>query len=241
MAERRASATIDLWAVDLRAPPPEGACSLLDPNERARAQRFVRPIDRQRFVHAHAALRRVLASYQDTPAERLAFTVGAFGKPRLADATIEFNAADTADAALIAVGRGTGPIGVDVESIVATRIDEAERAQVAARAFRSEEIARFDAAAAGRRRDFYRHWTIKEAALKAAGTGLSLAPQRIAVRWEGDDTGMVVAADGDAQRAFGGPWQFRVFGPDPCGAPAAIESCAVALCWREGFAEICWR
>jgi len=58
--------------------------SVLSPDERDRGGRLRRSDDRRRFVAARGLLRHVLAAYADAAPERLRFTYGPMGQPRLA-------------------------------------------------------------------------------------------------------------------------------------------------------------
>jgi 4'-phosphopantetheinyl transferase len=116
---------VDVWWFDTRTVTvgPSGLADL-DGGERSRAEAFMFPADRHRYQVAHMMLRRVLASYTDTPPGRLPLGrqqcphCGAAGKPILlpgpgADTVPSFSLAHSGDTVIVAVaGR---PVGVDVE------------------------------------------------------------------------------------------------------------------------------
>lgn len=183
-----------LWRVDLRVPASAEQLRTLSSDEVARAARFVFPRDRRRFEAAHCALRFLLAQELGTDAAALAFDAGAQGKPVLTGAGgPAFNLSHSGDVALLALATdaSVAAIGVDVE------IDDEQRHSdaLAARVFTPAELAQYRATAPQERgRAFLRGWTRKEACLKAAGTGLSLAPasfdagldadmRRVELRW----------------------------------------------------------
>jgi 4'-phosphopantetheinyl transferase len=142
--------------------------SCLDDTERARATRLVRDADRQRFVVAHASLRRILAERLGTRPEQLAFERGDFGKPALAGHALQFNSSHSGDWVLHAVSAGA-PVGIDVECIGSHAGD----APLLARVLSPQEAARLGALLpAARDAAFADIWCRKEAYLKALGEGL---------------------------------------------------------------------
>lgn len=158
---------VHVWLVIGFPPAPED--SLLDDDERARADRFVFERDRRRFVVAHAVLRRVLAGYLGRPATSLRFATQARGKPELIDSGgLAFNLSHSGEGVAVAVARG-GRLGVDIEC----RRPKSDRDGMVARFFSPAEKAAFFALAEAAREDaFYRLWTRKEAWIKALGEGL---------------------------------------------------------------------
>lgn len=154
--------------------------ALLDASEQARAARFVFPQDRDRFITAHAQLRRLLAHYLACPAESLRFTPGPNGKPTLTDLAshrLHFNLSHAQDRGLIGLTRG-GPLGVDLE-FLARRTQPAE---IVERFFSpTERIAWSALPAATQAEAFFRAWTLKEAYVKARGDGLSHSAERYTV------------------------------------------------------------
>ena len=159
--------SLHAWLVDLDAPSPATAVRL-DGAERDRAASFVRPRDGTRFAASHAALRLLLAQYVGGEPDDLQFRVGPHGQPRLAADEVRFSLARSGGLALIAVSRG--PVGADLERVAA----RSGLADVAVARFPAREAARVAAGCCGSpARSFYRHWTAKEAYLKAIGLGLA--------------------------------------------------------------------
>lgn len=169
---RVADDEVHVWAVQLDrdASVIREVAALLDDDERDRASRFRRRVDRDRFIVAHAVLRRVLARYLRKPAQSLRFRRDRFGKPSLAHPTdVSFNLAHADSVALIAVTSGR-PVGVDVERV--TPLDDAF--DVAEVCFAPAERRVLHAVPAALVSDtFFNCWTRKEAFIKAVGTGLS--------------------------------------------------------------------
>lgn len=158
--------------VNLAGQPTALAEKMLDDEERRRASRFVHPVDRDRFVNAHAALRLYLArSLASTPRE-VRYLLGPHGKPRLEHLSqrtpLEFNLSHSGDLGLIAAAWGR-TVGVDIERVR----DVADAEDIAERYFAPAERAGLRAVPSGERTDvFFRCWTRKEAVIKALGEGL---------------------------------------------------------------------
>lgn len=171
-----ALAGVALWWVDLSQPAPAYELACLSTEEQARAARFRAARDRDRYLRSHAAMRQLLARHTGSAAQALVYVTGPFGKPRLAGApACHFNLAHSEDMAVIAVS-DAGEVGVDVE--VLREVPDASA--LAELHFTPAERAEYALAPAGQgHRAFLRGWTRKEACLKAAGLGLSLAPSSI--------------------------------------------------------------
>jgi 4'-phosphopantetheinyl transferase len=158
-----------VWAVWLDPAPAELA-SVLSSDERERAQRLVDATAGKRSAAAHGALKVLLGAYTGTDPFSLAFATAPGGKPFLRDVPwLCFNLAHSEALALVAVAHGI-EIGVDVE-----RLRVVEDASVLAERYLAPEEACTIAATPEEERSaaFLRHWTRKEAALKATGEGLS--------------------------------------------------------------------
>lgn len=145
---------------------------LLDEDERRRAERYRFERDRNRFVAARGAVRRVLAGYLRCAPRDLEFDLGDHGKPRLAKGhatSLRFNVSTSQEWAMLAVTLGR-EVGVDVEYIDSRRADRA----IARRYFAPREVRALEALQNGEwLRGFFTCWTRKEAFVKATGEGLS--------------------------------------------------------------------
>lgn len=150
----------------------------LDQDERARAERFIREEDRQRFILAHGCVRALLGRCLEIDPAHVEFHHGASGKPVVrqlpsGELPLNFNLSHAYGRGLIALSRGR-EVGVDVEK-VRTDVD-AEK--LADRYFAPTErdqircIAQQDRGAR-----FFRYWVSKEAVLKAQGVGLQALSQ----------------------------------------------------------------
>ena len=166
---------LDLWRVPLADLAVD--LGLLGERERARLERLRIDAKREQFAAGQNALRRVLARYIDRPPADIQFSYGDHGKPYLAELaagqTLGFNLSHSHELALIGVAPGA-ELGVDVEHARAERPFE----RLARRFFVPEEgEVVLSRPPAEWREAFYRTWTLKEAYLKAIGTGLSLPPR----------------------------------------------------------------
>ena len=146
----------------------------LDAEERARWARFRYDSPRRRFALCRAALRTLLCERLECPNERLRFEASEHGKPfALVDGEaqrVSFNVSHIGAHGLIALA-AEGRLGVDVEEraprrdmelLVRSVLTPDEQARLAELGERDKMYA------------FYDLWTMKEALLKALGTGLSV-------------------------------------------------------------------
>jgi 4'-phosphopantetheinyl transferase len=190
---------------------------LLDRRERERAARFHFDRDRRRFVVAHAALRKILASYCQIQPVEVEFAHGDHGKPKFTDnwSTISFNLSHSGDLALLVVARDV-PVGIDVEHHRAgIEFECLSRAFFAP----SEQAALMAVPPDRRLSAFYRCWTSKEAVLKALGVGLALPLDEFAVAAEPDAPARLLRLRGDPHPAA----QWNLFGwPPEVGYSAAV-------------------
>lgn len=169
--------------VDLARSPDheEQAVTLLDDAEKARWKRALSRQARYTFALCRAALRINLAKHAGCDAKDLSFGHLDHGKPFAIiggrRSGIGFNVSHSGGHGLIAIG-GPGDLGVDVEE----RSLHRDFAGLARRVYGPQERQRLtQVSGTARIHLFYRLWTMKEALLKATGTGLSLGPSRFEV------------------------------------------------------------
>ncbi len=146
--------------------------SVLSSWERARAERFRLPRDKDDFIIRHGMLRMLLGAYVGCSPSRLDFYMGPNGKPEpnrhFETDGIHFNLSHSGDVALYGF-TGACPIGVDIEQI--QQVPHCER--VAGETFSQAETESLMALPKELRISrFFDLWTRKEALLKAAGNGL---------------------------------------------------------------------
>ena len=204
---------LHLWRVRLAAMPTDQLSDILSEAELHRAARLRFIADRRRFMARRAALRQVLSRYLQVPAETIAFTVNAHGKPSIEAppghaATLSFNASSSDDLALIVVARKRH-VGVDVERIGLPPDD----VEVARQFLSVRELEAF-AGLQGpdRAQRFFAMWTGKEAVLKALGTGLSLPPRLVELAVDDDSSAAVLSLGGSQREAK--RWALHLVSPE---------------------------
>lgn len=148
------------------------AANLTD-EENTRASRFLQPDDRLRFITGRGLARHLLGLRLHLPPRAIPLLATPAGKPFVAlDHAPRFNVSHSGDLVLLAL-HPTCDVGVDVEQIrpardlpaLAARFLPAADAHAIAAAPEPDRAAHFFAA-----------WTLWEARLKAAGTGLGSTP-----------------------------------------------------------------
>lgn len=166
---------IHIWAADLNLSQTEIDALLhyLSSDERERAIRFVREVDRNHFIAARGILRDILSRYQSIHPTELKFSYSSKGKPELMTQNhgenLYFNLSHSHGIALYAFTL-IDHIGVDVECLQ----KHLAGVDIAERFFASEEVSQLQSLpTAEQLQGFYNIWTRKEAFIKALGAGLS--------------------------------------------------------------------
>lgn len=177
-AERPKLSEMHLWLVDLTRP---GVRAWLSEDEQQRAERFLIPRVRERFVAARAALRGILGAYLGIAPESLEFLYGEHGKPSLANPAhqLQFNLSHAEDMAMLAVAERS-PLGLDLEPL--REVKDALR--IAQRILPESAVTAIETAPEGERSTYFLyHWTALEARAKLHG-GAVFQPHS----WEGIET-----------------------------------------------------
>lgn len=147
---------------------------LLDTSEKSRLSRFIASHARDQYLIARALLRTALSCHADVPRKAWRFGSNAHGKPHIIAPDIRvplrFNLSHTQDAIACAVSHGL-ELGVDIEYVPYDQ-DFLEVVPMVLAPAEAAELNLLRPPA--RRRRFYTLWTLKEAYLKAVGTGLSV-------------------------------------------------------------------
>lgn len=155
----------------------------LSNQERDRANRFFHKRDRTLFAMTRAVLRSLLSEVTSVPANRIMFTEGPHGKPRLAEIEgPQFNVSHSGSWALIGLS-DRRPIGVDIESMrrAGSELD------IARSFFSDSEYCSLEGLEESLLlQSFYKIWTCKEAVLKALGVGISEHLRDFSVEWTQD-------------------------------------------------------
>lgn len=175
---------IEVWVWPLRADELTLARlrATLSMVESARAARFSDPRLGAEYVIAQGRVREILASKTATPADRLEFEKGKFGKPRLVrprNGFLSFNLSHSNRSEPPLAALAISPayeVGIDLEAkreidlAICRKFPEVEQRQIE------------DAEKNGKGAEaFLRIWTCKEAVLKACGLGLSGGLDAVAI------------------------------------------------------------
>ena len=178
---------VPVWWLATDTIAPADLCrwlNLLDEDERDRADRFWQEADRREFIAAHALLRSMLTYYANQPAKEWRFSIGTNGKPEIASdiggPELQFNLSHTRGLVAAAIS-SNGTIGIDAEKIDRAKFDSA----VADAFFAPAEVGLLRRVPeADRPMWFFRLWTLKEAYIKAIGTGVSMPLRSFAFAFE---------------------------------------------------------
>lgn len=157
------------------------AFAMLDEEEQARCRRFLSARAQSQFVLCRAALRVALAERLSCANRALAFGYLEHGKPFAKvdglRTDVGFNVSHSGGHGLIAIAARDG-LGVDVEERVPNRDLEGIGSLVYGATERRLLAA---ATGCGKVHLFYRLWSLKEALIKALGSGFSLNPSRFEI------------------------------------------------------------
>lgn len=202
--------TIDLWFVEperVAAPHLERLFGLLAPGELERQARYKFQHLRRDFGITRGLVREVLSAYAPKVAPReWTFEVGEKGKPtpQLPSGTDPFSMNVSHTNGLIGVAIARSEVGMDVETL-----ERRAPLEVADRYFAEEEIrALYAQPEAARARRFFTLWTLKEAWLKAIGTGITHSLSSIVL-----DVAHSPPIARFPDDTYPGPWQLACFEP----------------------------
>jgi 4'-phosphopantetheinyl transferase len=155
---------VEVWQERLDPPEVLELEMVLTTAELAQADRCRLPLVRQRKIVARARLRQILSRYLHRDPRSIEISCGTHGKPQVKG--LEFNVSHSENLAVYAISQQ--PVGIDIEyrrSLEMTSLVE--------RFFAPVELANWRQLPAEHRElAFFRAWTMKEAYLKAIGTGL---------------------------------------------------------------------
>ena len=204
---------IVVWVINLTQSPftLQRLRHVLSPEERARADRFVRENSQSQFTVAHGALRHILGTTLGADPHTLHFTEQSYGKPSLPGNPLRFNLSHAGNLALLAVGYGR-ELGVDIEPI--RSLPDARN--LAQRFFSPAENANLrKVGPTNLPRAFFECWTRKEAFIKAIGQGLSYPLHNFDVTFYPDPQARITTAPEHHDH-----WSLHNLAPAPdyCGA-----------------------
>jgi 4'-phosphopantetheinyl transferase len=175
---------LHLWRASLDIAPDllQRFEKTLSETEKERADRFLVPHARERFIAGRGILRELLGTYLGAEPGRIVFSYGQDGKPSLSPAhesKIRFSISHSKDMALYAMAKSS-EVGIDIEEVKAGF----RGMEIASHFFSEEEIsalAALSSEAAGEA--FFSCWTKKEAYVKALGQGLGIPLQSFTVKF----------------------------------------------------------
>jgi len=182
--------------------------SVLSAQETERYHRFNFEKDKHSYLVSHALLRHVLSRYVDVQASQFQFTSNEHGKPELVLPSevpgINFNLTHT-DGLCACIATLDKTCGIDAENIHR----KSKLNAVARRMFADEELAQLDNENV--QQNFYYFWTLREAYVKALGTGLAGSTKDFYFDVNTADLSAVIYQKNKPQGDDG--WQFRLYQP----------------------------
>ena len=193
--------------------------ALLSVAERKAQQGFHYKKDQRSYLVSHALVRKVLSLYSDKPAQDWMFAKGAHGKPRItpasAAASLRFNLSHTADLCACVVTRDHR-CGIDAEYTGR----ENKLLPIARRMFAATEVnSLLDVSEAELRQRFFYYWTLREAYVKALGTGMGGSSKafhfNIDTHASAANCKQAVIEFAEDKKNSAGQWQFEVFQQNP--------------------------
>lgn len=154
--------------------------TLLPRLEQDNFQRFHFPQHQKRYLIGRALVRSVISAWTSIPPQAIVFHRETYGRPYIIppenSRTIDFNLSYTDGIAALALATNA-KVGIDVE-MTDTDFDVQEIASTYFSAAEKEELESLPDGDARRER-FYELWTMKEACLKASGSGLTTSLDEI--------------------------------------------------------------
>lgn len=185
----------------------------LSSEEIDKARRFVRPLDRERYIFAHVQFRSILSAYVGCMPRQLIFKTNQYGKPFLVSPggsnDILFNLSHSEDMTLFVVTRGNR-VGIDVECM--RKVPDA--IQIVNSVFSVSERKFLNSLPpADFAEGFFAIWTSKEAFLKGIGMGLSYPLDKFSITFsKGEPDNLIHVHDDPANSDC---WTIRRLSPGP--------------------------
>lgn len=185
----------ELWLVDLdKAGAALDAVEVATPRLSDECARRFDAINDEHARHnrrrTHIALRVLLERRLGTTIRRQPFVVSDTGKPSLAGREVSFSIAHIPGLALIAIGGGTIPLGVDLERLRKVDLAPARRVTIEDAAIAMAGGAPLLGEAAGSDARFLSAWVRLEAIGKAEGTGVGPILDRLRPGRAADEAGV---------------------------------------------------
>jgi 4'-phosphopantetheinyl transferase len=210
-----------IWRVrlDVSSLTLERLFRFLSPEEKARAERFVFPRDREHFIVARGTLRELLGRYLEIAPEQIELRTNERGKPALRDnpqsKELHFNVSHSHGTAAY-VFSGEGQVGIDVEKIRSGL----EIEEIAQRYFSPSEIRELQSLPKDLRDEgFFLCWTRKEAYIKARGEGLRIPLRSFEVSLTPGEPAVLRSEDSEQ-------WNLYSFNPFPGFVATCVVPCS---------------
>lgn len=170
---------VDLWLAKLDEVPEEDGRDLAR-EELERADRFVRPELKERFLKRRSILRKLLSEYLEIKPNEIVIKQTILGKPYVENpkSQLFFNISHSKDCVLYGFSHES-EIGVDIEFLD----EEIEAELISNHFFASEEISLIQNSKGKLKSEaFFRLWCIKEAYIKLVGKGLTFPLDQVLVK-----------------------------------------------------------
>jgi 4'-phosphopantetheinyl transferase len=196
---RIANSDIHIWRVFTSQDnaSDENKLNVLSGDELARAERFHKIDDANRFIEQRATLRAILGWYLGVLPRDIRIDYTPLGKPKLHSPNnkhnLEFNITHSGELMLVALTTDRN-VGIDVERI-RPMADIRRMIELYFSPGDFEELSSYNESE--RLAAFFCGWTRKEALLKAIGEGLQLPLDKIDVSWDPEETrpSLIIPAD----------------------------------------------
>lgn len=182
------------------------ALGWLTARERERYDRLHHVGDRRMFLLGRVMARSLVGAALGVPPTAWEWREGPHGRPEIAAPTpLRFNLSHSAGLVVCALAPDRD-VGVDVEDLSRRHVDAA----LVRRYCSPDEIADIERHGAAWHERFLRHWTLKEAYLKARGLGISVPLEHVAFRM---DHGRIDLVLGAALACEDARWRFLLAEP----------------------------
>ncbi|MFT5228775.1 MAG: 4'-phosphopantetheinyl transferase [Glaciecola sp.] len=160
-----------LWVIQLSTFNHSAHLNTLSTEEKKKLDCFIHPVEMENRTKSRIALRLVLAEYLNLLPSTIEFTYGNDGKPELKSSNqkLSFNISHSSDNLVILIDSNK-LIGVDIES----ELKSIEIGSKMAKRFfhQTEYVLLLNSKKEDQQTLFNKTWTLKEAVLKANGTGI---------------------------------------------------------------------
>ena len=184
--------------------------SVLSNDELEKYRKYHFPEDRHRYLVSHALVRHLLSRYADLRPHEWRFVRNRHGRPEIANpdlSTLRFNLTHT-DGLVACIVTHSVRCGLDAERTC----NRHNLLAVAKRMFSPSEYTQMAGLpAASQLRFFFQHWTLREAYVKACGTGLWLSTGELSFSVTG--AGSILVDFGPALADDNQGWLFQLLYP----------------------------